>query len=125
MKIYVAAPFGLAPEVRIIQAKLKDMGHTISQDWTKYQKPGQAEALPDETESIRRTHADLNGAKGCDLFLLLDAPGGRGCYFEAGFAHSWGVPILVVSTRPHLFWSILTVVPNIHKALEAIGPCRP
>ena len=84
MKFYIASRFDKKPEVLELHKYLREKGHEILADWTghKFVKPY------DKNEELAGEYAanDINGAKDCDVFVVLSDDGGTGMYVELGAA---------------------------------------
>lgn len=86
-KIYIAARAKTRGEdVKVIQEKLRKMGHTITYDWatedTGIKKPyREPEHRKHNEPSIPKM---LKAAADAEIFILLDEPGLRGAYVEFG-----------------------------------------
>jgi hypothetical protein len=87
MKIYIAARAKTRlTEVRVIQDKLRTLGHTITYDWAVEDVDIKR---PYRHASYRKHNAlaiprMLKAASEADIFILLDEPGLRGAYIELG-----------------------------------------
>ena len=84
MKFYIVARFRLKEVVRDIHKQLQKRGHEIVADWTTH-----LEAKPyDENIGLARQYSieDINGAKSCDVFIILSDEAGTNVYGELGAA---------------------------------------
>ena len=94
MKFYIAARFSKKEQVREIYKKLAEKGHEVHTDWTVH-KPIYPYSS-DKKLASQYAQEDLNGASGCDVFVLLadefsdSGPNknstGRGMFIEFGAA---------------------------------------
>ena len=84
MKIYIAARSGEKERVRDLYKKFRDKGHEIIADWTtrKPFKPYRDNLDISRSYSIE----DINGAKNCDVFIILTDEAGTGMHTELGVA---------------------------------------
>ncbi len=84
MKIYIAARFGEKERVQDLYKKFQDKGHEISIDWTTHKSIKPYEDHPGLACSY--SVEDINGAKNCDVFIILTDEAGTGMYVELGIA---------------------------------------
>ncbi len=84
MKICIAARFGEKDKVRDLYEKFQNKGHEIIVDWTIY-KP--AKPYGDNSDISRGYSVeDIDGARNCDIFVILTDEAGTGMYIELGAA---------------------------------------
>lgn len=84
MKVYVATRTSRKEEVREIYKKLIEMGHEITEDWTKHKsiKP----YIKNQKMASKYAVEDINGVLDADVFILLCDEGGTGMFVEMGTA---------------------------------------
>lgn len=84
MKIYVAGKFEKKEQILEIYQKLRELGHTISYDWTTHKsiKPYQ------ENQELAQQYSnnELVGITNCDLFIFLSDEKGTTLPMEFGAA---------------------------------------
>ena len=86
MKFYIASRFHNKEKIREIYKTLIAKGHQISADWTLHKR-----IVPyNENLEIasQYTQEDINGAKDCDVFILISDEAGTGMHTELGVAIS-------------------------------------
>ena len=85
MKVYIAAKFKDKEKVKKLNELFKKKGYKLSGDWTDH-----IQVSPYNKEPKRSTAyaiEDMNGAKNCDVFILLtNEVGGTGSSTELGAA---------------------------------------
>lgn len=93
MKIFVSGQIGDIENVRNVQQRLIDAGHTITHDWTRNETgdkmlAGDAEKLANLEETAKRAELDINGVIDADAYVLCsdNANPGKGLYVELGAA---------------------------------------
>lgn len=80
LKFYIAGSFGKREEMRELMAEVERRGHAISADWTTH--------LPikpyEENLELAAEYAeeDLEGAKKCNIFVLIPEKTGGGTQFS-------------------------------------------
>lgn len=107
MKIYVAGKFEEKELVREIQQKLKDMGCTITHDWTVEDGAGkQGQELEDYLRSCAM--ADYEGVFTADAVLVLNHKLAFGAMVEMGLALAWGRVVYLVGpqVRDNIFFHL-------------------
>lgn len=121
MKIYIAARFDKKEEVRGLQKLLSEKGHEITADWTLHKpiKPY------NENSEIAKDYAteDVNGAKDCDVFMLLTDEAGTGMYVELGVAilsHLQSGKPKIYAVGEHISRSMFYFHPSVNRR-ENIG----
>lgn len=85
MKFYIAAKFEEKEKVKKINKILRNLGHTVTCDWTLH-KPIKPYA---ENPELSKAYADeeIEGIKNCDVFIQLSRKeGGTGMFVELGAA---------------------------------------
>ncbi len=86
MKVYIAARFEKKQEVRDLYKRLEELGYETALDWT-WHKP--IKPYEDNCEIAKEYSVeDINGARNCDLFILMTNEAGTGMYVELGAAIS-------------------------------------
>lgn len=98
MKIYVAARLHDKKRVLDLHAKLRELGHEISHDWTTHKniKPYQANLkLANDYAAV-----DMQGVKAADIFVLLtNSEIGAGSAGELGAA----IALNLIMGKPKVF----------------------
>jgi hypothetical protein len=123
VKIYVASSFDRKVDVKRVQAKLIEMGHTISHDWT-FESTENRPIDQMETYLQRCAYDDWSGVVNADVLLLLNDPKGFGAMVELGMGIAYGKRIMVV--EPHqrdcIFFKTVEVEKfyTLSAALEAL-----
>lgn len=85
LKFYIAGFFSQKEEMKILMDRIEELGHRISLDWTTHLfiKPYE-ENLELAT---RYTKEDIEGARNCDIFVLIpEKEGGTTQFAELGVA---------------------------------------
>jgi nucleoside 2-deoxyribosyltransferase len=109
VKFYTASKFERFLEVRYFNDQLRELGHTVTWDWTRTKEFNQfgysvshAPLHPDDRLYYAR--ADVKGAREADAVILLDGPDLRGALVEAGIAIGAGKELwLVEPWKPIIF----------------------
>lgn len=84
MKFYVAAKFEKKEEVLAIYKKIKDMGHSISYDWTQHKN---IKPYSENQETAREySEKELLGIVDSDIFIYLSDEKGTTLHMEFGSA---------------------------------------
>lgn len=124
MKVYVAGKFEEKNRVSALMLTLKELGHTITHDWTTATEEGQTPStLCDYLE--KQSILDYNGILNCDVVIVLAHPEGKGLYVEMGIALSAYKPVIYVD-RPDtncIFDCYSSVIPvnTIEQAITVLG----
>ncbi len=84
MKYYIASRFDNKDEVRKIYARLAEHGHEIAFDWTEHPPIKPYNDHSDQSQEF--AIADLNGARNCDVLIVISSDAGTGMYVELGAA---------------------------------------
>ena len=85
MKVYLAARFDEREKVREMQARLRELGHEITADWTTHDALARYGDLPDKARAY--AVEDLQGVVDADVFVFLtSASVGTGTHTELGTA---------------------------------------
>jgi len=105
MKIYIAAPFGMASEVEWKAKQVGAAGHECVGLWFLDQPlPGNGTDPATGAECARRARADLRAIGECNWFVLLhgaSATGGK--HVETGYAAALGKRVSVVGAPENVF----------------------
>ena len=128
MKVYVAARFEQAAEVKKIYDKLKRASFVISCDWTIHRNVEEAglDGLGKQAYAVD----DINGVQTCDALLLLHTvSGGQGKFVELGAALALNKKCIVIKKAPAkdcIFFYLpdITVVEGVEEALLALEKWR-
>lgn len=94
MKFYIAARFAHKEEVRRLHKIVRARGHEIVCDWTMYLPIKPYGENPDKAE--RYSLEDLEGVRGCEVFVLIDDKEGTGMHSELGAAIILGKIVYVI-----------------------------
>lgn len=111
MKAYVAAKFEDKERARYAQRQLRELGYTITCDWTSNDDTG----LVGEAKQKYWTQSaleDLAGARDSDLLFLITHPNGRGSMTELGAAAVMNRQIIIVN--PQLCVNVFFHLPWVH-----------
>lgn len=106
MRVYVAATFERKDEIRGLQRRFVELGHTISADWTGHKTI----AHEAKKEELSKEYAveDVDGVSATDLFILLIGERkSTGAHIELGIALGAKVPNVYVvgeTNDPSLFY---------------------
>mgnify|MGYP001594002866 CR=1 FL=1 len=100
MKIYVAGNRHDIPRIQHLMAKIEQMGHTITHDWTEQSKGLDAEAYS-TSELARKAVEDIEGVRKAELVVaLLDQDLiYRGALGEVGAALALGKPVAIIGEQ--------------------------
>jgi len=84
VKFYIAARTGRKEEVAALKSVIEKRGHSLAVDWMRHGniKPYLENRGKAELHAIE----DAQGARNCDVFILLSDEGGKGMYVELGIA---------------------------------------
>lgn len=127
MKIYVAAKFEKKDLVLDTFKKLKDLGHSISYDWTyhkNYRPYDQNQEM-----AAHYSQNELSGIENCDVFIYFSEDRGHTLHMEFGsalaFAKKTGKPIIYAigefnSKSPWFFNPLVKRRNSIEEVLEEI-----
>lgn len=114
MKVFVSGQIDDVENVRHIQTKLVEAGHTITHDWTINETganflSGKETKIANLEESARRARNDLNGVINCDVYIACtnNKKVGKGMYVELGSAlalyETVGKPqVYTIGSRNHM-----------------------
>lgn len=93
MKIFVSGQITDLNNVRLVQNRLREQGHTITHDWTRSETGdkmlnGDAAKLADIEETSRRARLDIQGVLDADAYVICtdNSKSGKGMYVELGAA---------------------------------------
>ncbi len=93
MKIFVSGQITDIDNVRVVQQKLVENGHTITHDWTRNETGASMLATDDDKlkdvgETGRRAYLDIQGVLDCDAYVICtdNEQSGKGMYVELGAA---------------------------------------
>jgi hypothetical protein len=124
LKIYVASKFENKQQVRAVQQRLIDLGHTISHDWTN---EAEGDRKGPELDAYLQECAikDYNGVLEADAVLLITQPNMRGAFTELGMALAWGRVCYVVGRTGNIFEHLPTdfgmrIFGTVDLAIQAI-----
>lgn len=120
MRVYIASKFENVDEVRALQRKLKEGGHTVTFDWTAYNdEPLKEKGLETALHAYRRKCAllDMEGVRSADVLVLIPCPamGGWGRYAEFGAAGVLHKPIIVVG---ECYDSVFLYLPTVRRVKD-------
>lgn len=102
MKFYVASSLKNWKRIREIYRELILAGHEITFDWTKFAETMYGEGCDpvfnyDPDHLGKAAVHELTGVAACDILLLVPE-GGRGTYFEFGFAYASTKRVMILGT---------------------------
>lgn len=105
MKLYIAAPFELIDDARLLMLKLEALGIEVTSSWLRVGD------FANDDPTARLDLADIDRA---DTVLLLNPEGYQrsgtgGRHFEAGYAYARGKQVVVAGVRSNIFHSLLDV----------------
>lgn len=123
LNFYVATAFDNAPSARDAMARIRDLGHQITHDWTT--EEANADKFTDDFE--RRAfleecgRADYCGVMNADAVIVLAHPDMRDTRAEMGIALGRQIPVYVVDAwRAHsVFYSLVERVMSVDAAVKA------
>jgi len=112
MNIYVAGKWEETEAVRAVQELVRQAGHIVSYDWTRYLKD-----LPLRLQAI----ADLEGVLQADAVIFLNHPRCAGAFTEIGIAIGQQIPVVVVKPelKDNIFFNLDRVY-SCQTASEAV-----
>lgn len=117
LSCYVASKFENKEVVRAAQAKMRELGFTISYDWTPSSIEGMTEAEASVHQS-KQAAKDMIGVLSADVMLFICHEGVKGTLVELGMAIGSGKEVVVVGdlkTCMNVFWFLSPVdAPNVH-----------
>ncbi len=115
MKFYISSRTKETKKIKEITQKLKDLGHSITFDWTKQTnlKPYNKNI---KQSTIFSKHT-ISAIKNCDYFIILTNQAGTGMHTEMGVAIAEKKKIFVIGK--HLNTNIFFFHPNV-KRLNSI-----
>lgn len=125
MRIYTASKFENAAFVRNFNRKLRDLGHTVTWDWTDTREFLDDGTVTSATPEQRVEYGllDYAGVMQCDLLILIDfeVPV-RGGAWEAGMAIGAGKEVWIVNYQHPVIFDVLPQVrlvsdPNVALSL--------
>ncbi|MFA5003895.1 MAG: hypothetical protein WC498_01290 [Candidatus Saccharimonadales bacterium] len=136
MKIFVSGQIADVENVRQVQQRFIDAGHTITHDWTRNEADDRmlsddADKLKDMVETSRRARLDIQGVVDCDVYVICtdNEISGKGMYVELGAALALcttnGSPrIYLIGKMNHMsvfyFHPLVTRVGNVEEAIELL-----
>ena len=100
MRFYVASHISGKEDVQAIHARLRELGHEITVDWTAFEGVfgDDRNQYPEKVAAI--AIRDMVGVEDCDVFVLLtEPPEGRAKYAELGAA----IMSAVQNGKPEIF----------------------
>ena len=119
MKIYVATKWENRQRARIVMADLKDLGHTITWDWTNDAGDG---VMNQRKQAIN----DYNGVIDADAVVLIlenDYPY-EGTLVELGIALGAGKPVFILGEAPVTKRCVFIQHPNVFRGLSGLVGVR-
>lgn len=85
MKVYISARAKTQLDnVKVIQEKIKALGHQIVSDWTSVEVKRPYRNPENRQKNAQIQARMLEQAAAAEVFILLDEPGLRGAYVELG-----------------------------------------
>jgi hypothetical protein len=125
MNIYTASKFENAAFVRSFNNLVRDLGHTVTWDWTatrEFLGDGTVAKITPE-QRIEYGMLDYAGVMACDLLIMIDYEIPlRGGAWEAGMAVGAGKQVWIVNYQNRVIFDVLPQVrlvsdPNIALSL--------
>lgn len=123
MRIYTASAFGNYRRVREFNDYARDLGHSITFDWTlteefdengdlKIDRENNWDAHLDGGVALRYAEADMEGVTTADLLVFIADEGEPfGALIEVGAALAYGVMIWAIQPqRRSVFWALPRVM---------------
>jgi hypothetical protein len=100
VRVYVAGGFLERDLVREWMGRLREIGVTISHDWTESEASAPGVTSDDQLsaeQAIRYANGDIEGVRSADLVwhIVASYKGAQGSYFETGLAYGLGKLIVV------------------------------
>ena len=116
MKCYVSTRFSRLEEAQSVIDSLRQLGHTITFDWTDYPAKKPFSQYPYEAAELSR--AGIDGVLAADVFILLAHHDGPGVFTELGaalatyqiqqkpriYAVAREIPEATFHFHPHIVW---------------------
>lgn len=131
MRIYVAATFTRYEEVRALNDRLREAGHSITYDWTRTaafgpdgHPLGDGYDLPEAVQA-RYAQEDLDAVARAEVLLALGEGDSLGWPVEVGAALAFGscIVYLVAPRKPTVFWALprVRVFDGVEEAMTRLG----
>lgn len=124
MKFYVATAFGNKDEASEVMRALEDKGHSITYDWTKYEKDISQMEEGEERQlvAIDASLKDYQGVVDCDVLIVIDKPLCISTHTELGIALPIKKRVVVVHNEEsrNLFFNLpfVHLVDTIEEAMD-------
>ncbi len=131
MKIYLAARYSRAAEMREVRQRIENAGHTVTSTWID-QTIGEIPRDTLNTEPMahaqyaQRDFADLIDAEAVISFTSMDGGGRGGRHIEFGMALALNKRLIIVGPRENVFHTLsgVEVYHDIDAMLEAWAEIR-
>jgi hypothetical protein len=131
-KLYLAAAYERAGEMRGARDVLEAMGYTVTSRWID-QQDGETEAagqdsLADNPAAYARyAEIDLEDLRAANVIIHFTGGGRGGRHTEFGAAIAWGKHLVLVGPREHVFHALPWVdwYPDWSRLMMALEPRRP
>jgi hypothetical protein len=126
MNIYTASKFENANAVRKFNQSLRELGHTVTWDWTTTPEFNESGLIAPLTDGQRYAYGmlDYAGVMACDLLIMLDLDEYElnGARWEAGMAIGKGADVWIVNYSHLVIFDVLPQVrivssPNVALSL--------
>ena len=114
LKVYVASRLENFAEVRVMYAVLRDVGLSVSYDWTRDGDVRGRGVLARREVSEK----EIRAVRESDALVLL-TPGGRGAHVELGAALALGIAIVVVGPVSGLEDPVFYSHPRVARVADA------
>lgn len=122
--VYVAGKFEETAAVRAVQQRVRDLGCSISHDWTGEDPAGRTGA---ELEAFLAgcAQADMDGVLDADLIIVLNHDRLFGGAVEMGMALAYGKIVMVIGpqVRDNIFFHLASgplLYPDAETCLQAL-----
>lgn len=123
MKVYLAAPFGMRGEMRLVAEKLAAIGVGHTSQWIYAVGPNVIGTPKGELEALE----DYEAVRQCDILLHFSnsaehkSVGGKNV--EQGLAMAWGKPVIHVGPVENIFHHHprVKVVPRLEEVMEELA----
>ena len=127
-RVYVAASFEQANDVKALYKKLRAAGHIITADWTVHQEIASM-GSEKERQALKSQYVieDTDGVTSSSVYALLLGPRkSTGAHIELGIALGAKVPLIVLIGNPdenQLFYShsSVTIVPDVDTFMQLLA----
>jgi hypothetical protein len=123
VNIYTATKWERANELACYNDQIRDLGHTITHDWTTWETDEEQRRDPTWWETNGRKAAgmlDYAGVMQCDLLIYWDHEKANGARWETGMAIGAGKQVWVVDYQFPVIFDVLPQVKLVWSWDEAL-----